>query len=189
MSGSCEELRALELARIDVVIARLLARIDREQPDDKAVELYVRVVDCKAKLAGLYAPRKELRVEAHTTPVGAPTTAGVSNDVNVMATEVITAACSWMEVSEELVDRAVAHYAFVAAGPFGVPREQGELDACDDANDEYDNDEAEHDASSARSHRLTSNVATATPGGDACDPPAETPRTTPVRPRVLRLID
>ena len=58
MHESDEELRAVELACTEAVIARLWPLIDQRDPDLKAIDVYLRVADYRAKLAGLYAAKK-----------------------------------------------------------------------------------------------------------------------------------
>jgi hypothetical protein len=66
MRESDEELRALELERTEVIIARLWPAIDTPVPDLKAVEVFLRVAEYRAKIAGLYAPRRDrLEVSVH----------------------------------------------------------------------------------------------------------------------------
>jgi hypothetical protein len=55
-----EELRALELERLEQVGARLWPLIDCEAPDLQALGAYLRVADQRARLAGLYAPSRQL---------------------------------------------------------------------------------------------------------------------------------
>ena len=66
MRETDEELRALELERTEVIIARLWPAIDTHAPDLKAVEVFLRVAEYRAKIAGLYAPRRDrLEVSVH----------------------------------------------------------------------------------------------------------------------------
>jgi hypothetical protein len=58
MHESDEELRAVELARSETIIGRLWPKIDRDDPDPKAIDAYLRLADYRAKLAGLYAAKK-----------------------------------------------------------------------------------------------------------------------------------
>jgi hypothetical protein len=58
MHESDEELRALELERTETIIGRLWPLIDRGDPNLKALETYLRVAEYRAKLAGLFAPKK-----------------------------------------------------------------------------------------------------------------------------------
>ena len=58
MRDGDEDVRALELARTDVVISRLMPSIDRPDPDLKAVETVLRVMDYRARITGLYAPQR-----------------------------------------------------------------------------------------------------------------------------------
>ncbi len=61
-----EELRALELERTDAIIARLWPLIDRQHPDLDALAAYLRIANYRAKIAGLYAPRRQqVEVEVH----------------------------------------------------------------------------------------------------------------------------
>ena len=59
MRDSDEELRAMELERSEVIIARLWPLIDSDPPDLKAIDTLMKVVDYRAKIAGLYAPRRD----------------------------------------------------------------------------------------------------------------------------------
>jgi hypothetical protein len=65
---STEELRAIELERTEALIARLWPLIDRDPPDFKAFEAFLRLADYRARLAGLYAPTKSLGVLPSTAP-------------------------------------------------------------------------------------------------------------------------
>ena len=51
-----EGLRAKLLADADVVIERLLPLVDREDPDLKATDRFMRAIDLKARLGGVYRP-------------------------------------------------------------------------------------------------------------------------------------
>ena len=53
------ELRALELERTEALVARLWPQIDRRYPNLKALTAYLRLVDYRAKIAGLYAPQRQ----------------------------------------------------------------------------------------------------------------------------------
>jgi hypothetical protein len=106
-----EDLRALELERSDVVIARLWPSIDCENPDPKAIEQYLRVCDYRAKIAGLYAPKKTLFSEERPWgPAGAPTRLAAVD-------ELCAATGTWITITDHLVDQAAARYAVVADGP------------------------------------------------------------------------
>ena len=60
MHESDEELRALELERTDAIIARLWPAIDCDGPDLKAIDTFLRLADYRARLAGLYAPKRTM---------------------------------------------------------------------------------------------------------------------------------
>ena len=60
MHESDEELRALELERTETIIGRLWPLIDADPPDLKALETYLRLGEYRAKLTGLFAPKKAL---------------------------------------------------------------------------------------------------------------------------------
>jgi hypothetical protein len=59
MREADDELRALELERVDALVGRLWPLIDRDDPDLKALDRYMKVVEYRAKIAGLYAPRRQ----------------------------------------------------------------------------------------------------------------------------------
>jgi hypothetical protein len=59
MRESDEELRAFELERTEALIARLWPLIDCPDPDLDVLAAYMRLVDYRAKIAGLYAPRRQ----------------------------------------------------------------------------------------------------------------------------------
>jgi hypothetical protein len=59
MREADEELRALELERTEALIARLWPLMDRPKPDLAALAQYLRLADFRAKIAGLYAPRRQ----------------------------------------------------------------------------------------------------------------------------------
>lgn len=70
MREADDELRALELARLDVITKRLWPVIEGANPNTmlRAVEQYMRVSERRAKLAGLDAPEKrQVAVEANGT--------------------------------------------------------------------------------------------------------------------------
>ncbi len=54
-----EELRALELERTETLLARLWPLVDRPAPDLDALAAYFKLADYRAKIAGLYAPRRQ----------------------------------------------------------------------------------------------------------------------------------
>ncbi len=56
--GDVEELRARELARTDELFARLEPLIASDPPDLAAVDRVIKLLDYRAKICGLYAPRK-----------------------------------------------------------------------------------------------------------------------------------
>lgn len=47
------------LERLERVVARLWPRIDRNDPDSKAIDAFLRVTDLEARLSGAYAPRRQ----------------------------------------------------------------------------------------------------------------------------------
>lgn len=49
----------MELERTDALIARLWPLIDRPKPDMDALAAYLRIANYRAKIAGLYAPRRQ----------------------------------------------------------------------------------------------------------------------------------
>lgn len=59
MRGADEELRAMELERTEAIIRRLWPSIDRDDPDRDDIALYLKVADYRARIAGLYAPRRQ----------------------------------------------------------------------------------------------------------------------------------
>ena len=59
MRDADEELRAFELERTEALAARLWPLIDRPKPDLQALTAYLRLADYRAKIAGLYAPRRQ----------------------------------------------------------------------------------------------------------------------------------
>jgi hypothetical protein len=54
LKETAEQTRALELQRTDVVIARLMPLIDRENPDLRAVDRLIKIGDQRARMLGLY---------------------------------------------------------------------------------------------------------------------------------------
>lgn len=86
-----EHLRAVELERSDALIARLWPLVDREDPDVAALDRLLRVMDYRARVAGLYAPRRqEVGVDVRAVAAGTPE--------SVMATAML----------DELLDELVA---------------------------------------------------------------------------------
>ena len=58
MREADEDLRAIELARTDLVISRLMPLVDTDDPDQAAITSLLRVMDYRAKITGLYAPQQ-----------------------------------------------------------------------------------------------------------------------------------
>ncbi len=70
MRPAADELRAEELDRTDALIARLWPLVDRDSPKLTAVDRLLRVLDYRAKIAGLYAPvRQEVDVDVRAEVV------------------------------------------------------------------------------------------------------------------------
>ncbi|HWS45066.1 MAG TPA: hypothetical protein VN636_04325, partial [Acidimicrobiia bacterium] len=66
-----EGLRARELARIEMLVDRLWPLIDRDEPDWKAFDRYMKLVEYRAKITGLFAKPRSV---PETYPVApAPT--------------------------------------------------------------------------------------------------------------------
>lgn len=59
MRDGDEDLRGLELERTEVLIGRLWPLVDRPKPDLEALTAYLRLANYRAKIAGLYAPRRQ----------------------------------------------------------------------------------------------------------------------------------
>jgi hypothetical protein len=60
------DFRTIELARTEVIIARLMPLVDADPPDLKAIDTLMRVMDYRARITGLYAPQQhQVGVEVH----------------------------------------------------------------------------------------------------------------------------
>ena len=66
MREADEELRAVMLERLEVVVRRLWPLVDREDPDTKAINDFLKVTELEARISGAYAPRRqEVAVALH----------------------------------------------------------------------------------------------------------------------------
>lgn len=105
-SDTVEQLRQIELRRLDVITEKLWEQV--EYGDPAAIEQYLRVSDRRAKLVGLDAPKtSKVQVEAETRhKVALEVTADVSEFQKLMQQIVFDQAAAAIEAGQ--VDVAVA---------------------------------------------------------------------------------
>lgn len=172
--------RAIELRRIDALLTNTYASA-LIAGDRDAARTYMDLVKLRMLVAG--ANSKE-SVAAEATMPGV-----LIGQMNVHIGELTDAAANWVDVSDDLVDRAAAHYAGIADGPFrALPRPvQLDPDDEDDVIGEYAEAEIVDEEIAPGSYIDTAKVDEATHALDLArtikPEPVPTPR------RVMRLTD